>query len=214
MGKCTLKDVLLLVRDHIGDNCICIETGAQHDFDEKNKDYYSTTNIIEHICKPKNGILYSFDIEQQVADLCKKKLDELEVDELEVNESRDIDENGKNKYVRFVVGDSVVKLKECLPTIIAKSIGKRKGIDLVFLDSKEFDEDHMLKEINLIRPYLGKRCIIMCDDIHNSNSIKWKRAVPYIKEWVDRYWEAYTPTGLFVGIIGIVGFIEIIGTGK
>lgn len=193
MGECTLKDVLLLVREYIGNNCVCIETGTQHDFDEKNKDGYSTTNIVEHICKPKNGILYSFDIEQEFADLCKKKMNEL----------GDRDDNRDDKYVRFVVGDSVVKLKECIPIIVTRMMNDKRvcrGIDLVFLDSKEFDENHMLKEINLIRPYLSQRCVIMCDDIHNPSSVKWKKAVPYIKEFVGRHWEAYTPTGLFVGI--------------
>lgn len=185
----TLKEVLLSVRDHIGDNCTCIETGTQHDFDINNKDYYSTTNIVEHICKPKNGILYSFDIEQKCADLCREKLSELGY----------IDDSGNSKYIRFVVGDSIIKLEECLPMIAARS-RYMKRIDLVFLDSKEFDDGHMLKEINLIRPYLSQRYVIMCDDIHNSSSVKWKRAVPYIKEWVDKFWEAHTPTGLFVGL--------------
>lgn len=183
----TFKDALLSVRDYIGTGCLCIETGTQHDFDENNKDYFSTTNIVEYICKPKNGILYSFDIEQEFADLCNKKLIERG--------------DGTDKHVKFVIGDSVEKLKECLHRIIKKE-GK-KGIDMVFLDSKEFDEYHMLKEINVIRPYLNKnnKCIIMCDDIHNPSSVKWKKAVPYIKEWVVKYWEVDTPTGLFIGMV-------------
>jgi len=181
----TFKEVLLLVRDHIRDNCLCIETGTQHDFDKNNKDYFSTINIAELICKPKNGILYSFDIEQEFADLCKRELVGTEL----------------GNYVKFVVGDSVLKLKECLPSIVSRS-DIRRGVDLVFLDSKEFDEDHMLKEINLIRPYLSKRCVIMCDDILNPSSVKWKKAVPYIKEFVSEFQEVNTPTGLFIGFIG------------
>lgn len=176
----SLKDLFIFLSYFLPDNPICIETGTQSNFDPNNKDYFSTINLIRYIIKPRNGILYTFDISEECINKCKEELERLK------NEGEDY----KN-YAKFIVGNSTDTLK-CVSNI--------KPIDIVLLDSKEFDEEHMLNEFKLIENHLSPKYMIMCDDIHNSGSVKYKKAVPYIKTKVDLWFEYNTPTGLFVGI--------------
>lgn len=176
----SLKDLFIFLYNFIPDNPICIETGTQSNFDPNNKDYFSTINLLRYIVKPKNGILYTFDVSEECINKCIEEIERLKIE----------GEDYKN-YVKFIVGDSTETLKY-LPNI--------KPINVVLLDSKEYDEVHMLNEFKLIENYLYSKHIIMCDDIHNVGSVKYKKAVPYIKTKEDLWFEYNTPTGLFVGI--------------
>lgn len=78
-------------------------------------------------------------------------------------------------------------------------------VDFVFLDSKEFDDEHMLNEFKAIQPHLSDKFIVCCDDVLNTSSVKWKKAVPYIKEIIDKsssgmWFEYTTPTGCYVAV--------------
>lgn len=177
----SLKDLYTFLEKLIRYGCICVETGTQSNFDPNNKDYFSTINLLRYIIKPKEGILYTFDISEECTNKCKEKIERLKTE----------GEDYKD-YAKFITGDSIETLSKIIPNI--------KHIDIVLLDSKEFDEDHTLNEFKLLENYLSPRHIIMCDDIHNIGSVKYKKAVPYIKNKVDLWFEYNTPTGLFVGI--------------
>lgn len=196
----SLKDLYIFISKFIPEKCICIETGTQHDFKEDNKDFYSTLNLIEYICKPRGGMLYSFDIERENIELCMSEFEKIYGSGDESGGGNG--SGGYDKYVTFIHGDSVIELKKLIESNIDIDI------DLVLLDSKEFDEEHMLNEFKVIESYLNKKrgYVIMCDDIHNPSSVKWKKAIPYIKEkglrdgLIDFWFEFNTPTGLFVAI--------------
>lgn len=177
----TLKNLFISIEKIIRDKCICIETGIQHHFDPTNLDYYSTSNLLDCIVRKREGILYSFENEPEHIKRFK------ESDQYKNN-------NEWEKYLKIIEGDSIEQLK-----IFVENIDI---IDLAFLDSKEFDDEHMLNEFKIIEPYLKRDSIIMCDDIHNPGSVKYKKAVPYIKDRLDLWYEYNTPTGLFVGIFG------------
>lgn len=178
----TLKDLFIFISRFINNNPICVETGTQYYFEENNLVHTSTSNLLKYIVKPKIGMLYSFDNDEEHIKICESKLETL----IGLDYSA---------YIRFIHGDSAEQLKK-----IIDDSGDYIKIDLVFLDSKDFDEEHMLNEFKIIESNLSDSCIIMCDDIHNPSSVKYKKAVPYIKEKIDLWFEYNTPTGLFVGI--------------
>lgn len=175
----TLKDLFISVNDVIRNKCVCIETGIQHHFDQTNFDDYSTSNLLDCIVTKKEGTLYSFDNDPE-----------------HIKTFRESDQYKNNiewkKYLKIIEGDSIEQLK-----IFVENVDR---IDLAFLDSKEFDDEHMLNEFKIIEKKISDEGIVMCDDIHNPSSVKYKKAVPYIKEKLDLWFEYNTPTGLFVGI--------------
>lgn len=179
----SLKNLFIFIEKFIRNKCICIETGIQHHFDPTNLDYYSTSNLLDYIVKKKEGTLYSFDNEPEHIKKFK--------------ESEEYKNNDWKKYLIIKEGDSIEQLK----ILIDENVDNIDRIDLVFLDSKEFDEEHMLNEFKIIEKKIIDKCLIMCDDLHNPGSTKCKKAVPYIKEKVDLWFEYNTPTGLFIGIL-------------
>lgn len=185
----TLKNLFIFIEKFVRNKCICIETGIQHHFDPTNLDYYSTSNLLNCIVRKKEGTLYSFDNEPEHI----KRFKESELYKINTE---------WEKYLRIIEGDSTEQLK-----IFVENLDNTDNkIDLALLDSKEFDEDHMLNEFKIIEKKIitnDHMSIIMCDDIHNPSSTKYKKAVPYIKDRVDLWFEYNTPTGLFVGIFGI-----------
>lgn len=194
IGTLSLKDLFISIEKVIKYKCICIETGIQHHFDPTNLDYYSTSNLLDYIIRKKEGMLYSFENESEHIKMFKES-------EWYKN-NRNKNNTEITKYLKIIEGDSIEQLKIFVENLdnINNKVDSR--IDLIFLDSKEFDEDHMLNEFKIIENKINDKCIVMCDDIHNPGSVKYKKAVPYIKNKVNFWYEYNTPTGLFVGIFG------------
>lgn len=142
----------------------------------ENRPHGSTFNIVDYIVAPNNGILYSYDNRQTSFDAAIQGLNE------------------NKKYFMPKLGDSIEQLN--MTTFI-------KDINFAFLDSVEGDEEHMLKEFKIIEPYLYDDAIVICDDVLNPSSVKWKLAVPYVRSKV-KFWDII-PTG-GGGIGCFVGF--------
>ena len=157
---------------------ICVETGCMYTCGPGNEVHTTTNNISSIICSSKNGHLYSFDVDEAHVEFAKSFC-------------------GQSAPVTFFVGDSVDNLKKFIehrPTIY---------IDLLCLDSKEFDEQHMVNEYTAVCDNLSKKHYIWVDDIHNNNSVKYKKMVPMLKDLGYQYVEVPTPTGLFVASRGL-----------
>lgn len=173
----TFREVCQWLGSIIIDNPICIETGTMYWCPEGsgNEVHNTTNNILEFISGPKNGTLYSLDIDPEHIEFSKKY-------------------NANSDRVNYWCGDSVESLKDL-------AIGLKR-VDLLCFDSKEFDEDHMVNEYNAIKHKLAESHLVLIDDIHNVGSTKWRKMVPHLKELGYEYFEVPTPTGLFVASKG------------
>jgi len=98
---------------------------------------------------------------------------------------------GASSPVEFVLGDSVEQLAKY-------PFDKTGGIDLLCLDSKEFDPPHMVNEYRAIERHLKPSHIVLVDDIHNPNSVKWVEMVPLLKALGYEWFELGTTTGMLV----------------
>lgn len=167
---------------------ICVESGCTYVTNELNLVNTTTNNIIEYIVKPKDGVLYSFDISLEHIHICKEML---------------IRKFGKfTPYVDFILGDSI----STMPQLISDLGGYK--IDLICLDSKEHDSKHMTKEFNILFPLLADSHFILIDDVLNKNSVKAIDLLPYLDFYianVDTSYKKYiigTETGLAVYVKG------------
>ena len=174
----TVRDVCKYVGRTIKNNPVCIETGCTYTMPPGNEIHTTTNNICEYIVSPLNGMLYSLDIDKDHI---------LYASNLEA-----VVEAGE--HIEFMVGDSVNSLNSLRETLVFYG----RGVDFICFDSKEFDEDHMVNEFNAIVQVLSKKHFILVDDIHNLNSVKYKKLVPILKELYRSYFEVPTPTGMFV----------------
>jgi hypothetical protein len=160
---------------------VCIETGSTYVVEETNLVHTTTNNIVEHICIPNDGVLVSLDIDAKHQDLARSACP-------------------KSSLVLFGYGDSVSSLQAI------NQLGL--SVDLLCLDSAEFVEEHMVREFNAIKSSLNKeRHFILVDDIHNPNSVKYKKMVPLLKSFDYIFIEVPTPTGLFVAAKGYPLFV-------
>jgi len=169
----TVRDVCKYIGSVIENNPVCIETGSTYYIPEENLIHTTTNNIVDHVCAPNNGMLFSVDIDEEHQNQAKKVTNQ--------------------NYVKFLTGDSIEILSNLkIPTV-----------DILCLDSKEFDEEHAVKEFRCVEPYLRyNKHFVLVDDIHNTNSVKWKKIVPILKDLDYKYIEVPTPTGLFVATKG------------
>jgi hypothetical protein len=164
----------------IGSKPFCIETGASYTkLPEGNANLIHTTtyNIVWHIAKPNDGVLWSYDNDQTSLDICKNVLGEDVV------------------YWEGILGDSVEQLTQSVFP---------KPIDFVHFDCPSISEEYMVQEFLAIESYLSPNAVICADDIHNPSSIKWKKAVPLIKTKTKHHIEVSTGLGTFVGFMGDV----------
>jgi hypothetical protein len=175
----TVKEVCEYLYSVVCDNPICAETGSTYCVEESNLIHTTTNNIANRICLPKEGSLFSFDIDAEHQELAKTICDD-------------------KADVTFVLGDSVDGLKKLAEELLVQG----KSIDILCLDSKEFDEDHMVNEYLAVKHVLSKKHFVLADDIHNDNSVKWVKMVPILKDLGYKYVEISTPTGLFLSTIG------------
>lgn len=172
----TVRDICKAISEQICSNPICIETGSTYVIDSDNLVHTTTNNIAEYIVKKHNGSFWSFDIDpehqSQAAKVCPDGID-----------------------IHFVLGNSVEKLKIWAKKFSAEGI----GIDLLCLDSKEFDPSYMLKEYLAVENLLMEDHFVLIDDIHNPNSVKWLDTYPYLITKGYSFLEVNTPTGMAVG---------------
>ena len=168
-----LKEVFAKYIDTIDHPIVALETGCSYAFVDECMFNLSTLNIIEHLVKPTNGILYSLDIDAKKIDICKHNL------EL----------RGLDKYVQFLQGDSVDRING-LPTDLK--------VNFVWHDSAE-DSDHALAEFNAIQKNLTKKHVICVDDF-GTTSVKWQAITDklFLKGYLIDKFE--TQTGLIVGL--------------
>lgn len=176
----SVRDICKRIGEIICDAPLCIETGTMYVCPPGNEIHTTTNNIMEFICAPKFGTLYS-----------------LEIDSEHINFSKEFCSNYDDKLIHLL-GDSVESMN-----LLSKNLPKEK-VDLLCLDGKEFDEPHMVKEFNAIKNCLAEKHFVLVDDIHNTNSVKWKLMLPLLKELDYSYTEVSTPTGMFLATKGYV----------
>jgi hypothetical protein len=172
----TIRDICQHIGKIIRDAPSCIETGTMYVCLPGNEIHTTTNNIMEFIVAPKNGTLWSLDIDQEHIDFSKSFC---------------------KKYsgaLLHLLGDSVEMMERLASNLL--TFGNK--VDLLCLDGKEFDEDHMVNEFNAIKDRLAEKHFVLVDDIHNQNSVKYKKMVPILKELDYSYLEVPTPTGMFV----------------
>jgi len=163
---------------------IIFEIGCTYVVNQDNLINTSTNNIIQQIVIPKNGMLYSFDINSDHINICKRML-------------RDIGINW-SEYMDFVFGDSI----EMIPIVVEDLERQDHYIDVVLFDSKEHDEDHMVKEFEGLKDQLSEKHILMVDDVINPNSIKAKKMMPLLQKLGYEMFIVPTETGLLIASMG------------
>ena len=175
-GNVTLESVFKKYIDTIAHPIIALETGCSHLFVPENFTNLSTLNIVEHLIKPTNGLLYSLDNDADHIEVCRHELS-----------VRDLDQ-----YVHFLQGNSVDRIK---------GLGdEHKGtINFVWHDSLE-DSDHAYEEFREVQRLLSSNHVICVDD-YGTASVKWQKISNHMKISHEYDFEEYhTPTGLFVGL--------------
>lgn len=177
----TVRDICQYIGSVIVKKPVCIETGTMYTCPPGNEPHNTTSNILDYICAPANGVLYSIDIDPE-----------------HVAFSRSFCESKGRVY--YICEDSVEYLT-WLSSVLSM-LPQAYRIDLLCLDSKEFDEDHMVNEYNAIKENLAESHFVLVDDIHNSNSVKYRKLVPILKDLDYAYIEVPTPTGMFVASKG------------
>jgi hypothetical protein len=180
----TVRDVCNHIGSVIKKNPICVETGCTYVVDRENLVHTTTNNIFDYIVKSNGGFLCSLDIDEEHIEIA-----------LNLVLSGCVD----NLYsCWFMLGNSVASMKKLCGFL--KACGG--DVDVLWLDSKEFDEDYMVNEYNAIKPVLADKHFVLVDDIHNPNSVKYKKMVPILKSIGYNCKEIFTPTGLFMASLG------------
>lgn len=179
----TVKDICKYIGSVVGPGAVLVETGCSYVCHDGNQAHTTTNNLYEYVAKP-HGIFYSLDIDPVHIKFAQKFLEPI------LDQHTDI---------HFMEGDSVTSLT----TLTEKWKGCSGGIDVLCLDSKDFDEDHMVNEFNAIKSRLRpQRHFVLVDDIHNPNSVKYKKMVPILKELGYDCLEVKTPTGMLIATKG------------
>ena len=177
----TFDEVAIFIAEHIDMNPVCIETGTAYGFPPGNPYWNTTSCIVKRICEPCNGYLHSIDLEDRSENI--DKLFKLG--------------NTDRKKVKLYQGESV----EVLANLVQTPYFKAFGIRLLCLDSGE-SEDLLLNEYLTAAPELKARHYVLVDDVMNSNSVKYKKVVPYLQSLGYAWTIIPTETGLFVASKG------------
>ncbi|MCK5019617.1 MAG: hypothetical protein KAS32_21340 [Candidatus Peribacteraceae bacterium] len=184
----TVEDICKYIGSVICDGPVCIETGCTYVMEPGNEIHTTTNNLMKHVCLYRHGILFSLDVSQEHLDFALSILPDGDAT--------------YQVHINPMLGDSVGSLM-----VLGQEWsggGEGNSIDVLCLDSKEFDEDHMVNEYNAIKHALAERHFVLVDDIHNPNSVKYKKMVPILKDLGYEYIEVKTPTGMFVATKGYV----------
>lgn len=189
----TIRDICEFIGLVVPSFPVCVETGCVYVCSSGNEVHTTTNNILKYICKPKRGRLVSFDINPGHIMFASEFVSNIDA------------------KVVFICGDSVAEMQKEFKHLheIRNSFppndpdGFPFKIDVLCLDSKEFDEEHMVNEFLAAKDFLrpGKHFVLV-DDIHNSNSVKYKKMVPMLKDSGYSWVEVPTPTGMFVAAKG------------
>lgn len=171
----TFDEVMIALQSYICDKPWCIETGTAYGFPPDDPYWNTTSSIAKRMCEQKGGHLWSIDLEDRSEVL--KQLFAL----------GGIGED----LVTHYVGDSI----EILGGFRASPIS------LLCLDSGE-DPDLLLNEFKTIRWALADDHYVLVDDIHNDNSAKYRKVVPFLKFLGYEWRQIPTETGLFVASKG------------
>lgn len=176
----TVRDICQYIGERLMYNSwptICIETGCSYVCSPGGEEHTTTNNIYTYISQP-NGIFYSIDIDRSHIEFAENFIGDI-----------------PQGAVMFLEGDSVGCLKKLnkVPTL---------AVDVLCLDSKEFDEDHMVNEYQAIKSKLRTNHFILVDDIHNPNSVKYKKLAPLLSQLGYNLIEVPTPTGMLVAAKG------------
>lgn len=168
-----LKEVFTQYIDKIDHPIIALETGCSHHFLPECIFNISTLNIVEHLIKPTNGILYSLDIDPEKIDICMFEMEK----------------RGLLQYVKFLQGDSVARIQ---------GLPEDLKIKFVWHDSSE-DSNHALAEFNAIQKNLSHNHVICVDD-YGTKSVKWQAITEqlYARNYDISTFD--TQTGLIVGL--------------
>lgn len=178
-GLTTVEQVCRYIGGVVPVSPLCVETGTMFSVDKGNLVHTTTNNIFNHICVPNGGKLFSLDLDEQHQAIAQSVC------------------SGPNCF--YILGDSV----SSLDMLSAHFVYDKSFVDVLWLDSKEFDEDHAVNEYKAIKGALRPdRHFIMVDDIHNANSVKYKKIVPILRSLNYNWVEIPTPTGLFVSWLG------------
>lgn len=181
----TVRDICKYIGSVVGPGAVSVETGCSYCCFPGDEIHTTTNNIYEYISK-EHGILYSLDIDPVHIEFAENFIEPLRTE---------------HSDIKFMEGDSVLSLK----TLRYKWSGKGDGnsIDVLCLDSKEFDEEHMVNEFNAIKDSLHPdKHFVLVDDVHNPNSVKYKKMLPILKGMGYSWVEVPTPTGMFVATNG------------
>jgi predicted O-methyltransferase YrrM len=147
---------------------------------EGNEKHTTTNNLFNCFCED-GGTLYSLDISIEHAEFARKFCSK-----------------GKQGHI-IIIGDSVDSLTKLSPLLEDASY----KVEVLCLDSKDFDEDHMVNEYNAIKERLAEKHYVLVDDIHNPNSVKYKKMVPELKRLGYECLEINTPTGMLIASKGL-----------
>lgn len=187
----TVRDICKYIGGRVRSFPVCVETGCTYVCPPGNEVHTTTNNILEYICAPKRGRLISVDIDPEHIGFCSEFVSPLVY--------------SSNMHT-LLCGDSVDvfrrefsfldEIKDSFPENDAD--GSPFSIDVLCLDSKEFDEDHMVNEYDAVSCFLSRRHWVMVDDIHNPNSVKYKKMVPKLVALGYDTFEVSTPTGMLV----------------
>jgi hypothetical protein len=181
----TIKEICKYIGSAVGDGAVLVETGCSYVCHAGNEEHTTTNNLYEYVTK-QHGIFYSLDIDPEHISFASEFVRPL------------LDGHAD---IHFIEGDSVASLEMLSKQWSGK--GNGNGFDVLCLDSKDFDEDHMVNEFNAIKSSLNsEKHFVLVDDIHNPNSVKYKKMVPLLKELGYSWIEVPTPTGMFVAAKG------------
>lgn len=172
----SVREVCKFLARHLPEKPVCIETGTMYCCAEGSEAHTTTNNLLEFVCAGK-GDLYSLDIDKEHVAFSEEFCSTLPSTAL------------------YFIGDSVESLES-----LSRNTLK---VDLLCLDSKDFDEDHMVNEYNAIASCLRDNHYVLVDDIHNPNSVKFKKMVPELLRLGYETVEISTPTGMLIATKGL-----------
>lgn len=194
----TVRDICEYIGGVVCRFPVCVETGCMYVCCPGNEVHTTTNNLLEFVCAPTHGRLVSVDIDPEHVEFARSFV-------------APVTTPSGGPDVCFEVGDSVQVLETLAQELreVGDSCPGPDGlpmlIDVLCLDSGEFDEDLMVREYAAIKGFLRPdKHFVLVDDIYNPSSVKHKKMVPLLKTLGYDYIEVPTPTGMLVAAKGYI----------